>query len=61
MEVNLNKQEINNLRDVLRIEIRNVKREIREVEDNRIAKYLYGCIENYEDLEKKLASYIKNN
>lgn len=63
MQVNFNKQELSDLREALRNEIQSIKKDIRISQSNhdkRAVTNLYQSIDNYEGLEKKIASYIKH-
>lgn len=62
MELDFTKSELNDLRDVLRLEIKNIKKEIRQYQGNKeITKHLYTCIDNYELLDKKIYLYMRKN
>ncbi|MBQ8999778.1 MAG: hypothetical protein IJ086_13975 [Clostridium sp.] len=62
MELQFTREELENLRDVLKHEIKLVKDEIRQYEGNKaITKHLYNCIDSYELLDKKIYSYMRKH
>lgn len=62
MELQFTREELENLRDVLKHEIKLVKDEIRQYQGNKaITKHLYTCIDNYELLDKKIYSYMRKH
>ena len=62
MNIEFTRQELENLRDVLKHEIKQVKEEIRAYEGNKaITKHLYNCIDTYELLDKKIYSSMRKH
>ena len=62
MKLDFTRAELEDLRDVLKHEIKSVKNEIRAYEGKKaITKHLYNCIDNYEMLDKKIYSYMRKN
>lgn len=59
MELNFSNTELNDLRNVLRMEIKNIKKDIRASDDKKVISSLYNSIDNYEALERKIFDYMK--